>query len=223
MIDDRIIFQMMELAELSYQTTQPVFADTKLNVIDDDKTGIQCMIRQKRNVLTIAFRGTDSWKDMLTNLQFSKMRFIDRNNEIRVHSGFLSRYEKCQIRKCIHFYVTDQIDTIRLTGHSYGAALAALCAVDLQIHFPQKDYEVFLFGCPRMGNKEFATFYNNRIFKTLRFENGNDFVTKIPLRIFGYCHIGTKIHIGKTKRMGAFSLSQHSCRAYHANLLEYFR
>ncbi len=212
---------MMELVGLSYQSQQPIFSDTKLNVIDDDQTGIQCMIRQKRNVLTIVFRGTDSWKDMMTNLQFFQKKLINRNDRIRVHAGFSSRYENCQIRKCIRFYVTDQIDTIRLAGHSYGAALAALCALDLQLLFPKKDYEVFLFGCPRIGNKEFAAFYNHRLFKTLRIENGNDFVTKIPFRILGYSHIGTKIHVGKMKVFGCISFMQHSCRKYYANLFDY--
>ena len=217
------ILSMVEYAGIAYQSIQPEYPDVHLSVIDDPQTDIQCSIRQKNNTLCISFRGTDSLKDFITDIQFwkKKIPYDNHNSKIRVHSGFIDCYKKQQIRDCIHFCITENIKKIQLTGHSYGAALAVLCAVDLQYHFPKKDYEVFLFGCPRVGNRAFVSSYNKRIFKTLRFENGNDLVTKIPFCLFGYRHVGTKIHIGRKRIAGIYSLSQHFCQKYYAGLLEY--
>lgn len=81
-------------------------------------------------------------------------------------------------------------------------ALAVLCAVDLQYNFPSKDCEVILFGCPRVGNRAFQRSYNQRVFKTLRVENGNDIVTKIPLALWGFRHVGIPIRIGTPRCFG---------------------
>lgn len=215
------ILKMAEYSGIAYQAIQPECSNIRLKVIDDPETDIQCILRQKENTLCISFRGTDSLKDFITDVQFwkKKIPYDNHNSRIRVHSGFIERYKKPQIRDCIRFCITENIEKIQLTGHSYGAALAVLCAVDLQYHFPKKDYEVFLFGCPRVGNRAFASSYNKRIFKTLRFENGNDLVTKIPFCLLGYCHVGTKVHIGRKRIAGIYSFAQHFCQKYYAGLL----
>ena len=107
---------------------------------------------------------------------------------------------------------------ITVTGHSLGAALAVLCAIDLQYNFENHDIEVYLFGCPRVGNAAFAKSYNKRIFKTLRVSNGNDIVTKIPPAILGFRHVGTEIHIGRLRLPHIFSFNQHRPQNYYRNL-----
>ena len=215
------ILKMMEHAGMAYQKIQPGLPDSKLNLINDPRTDIQCVIRKsKDDALCIAFRGTDSLKDILADIRFWKkaIPYGNTSSKIRVHSGFIDGYKQPQIRERIHSFVTESINKIQLTGHSYGAALAVLCAVDLQFHYPHKDFEVCLFGCPRVGNRAFAASYNKRIFKTLRIENGNDLVTKIPSCILGYHHVGARIHIGKLRMTGFYSLSQHSSQEYYGEL-----
>lgn len=217
------ILTMAEYAGIAYQAVQPEHSNISLKVIDDPQTDIQCILRQDGKTLCISFRGTDSFKDLIADARFWKKKIPYNNPDsgIRVHSGFIDRYKKTQIRNCILSCITPKIEKIQLTGHSYGAALAVLCAVDLQYHFSKKDYEVFLFGCPRVGNRAFAASYNKRIFKTLRFENGNDLVTKLPFRILGYCHVGTKIHVGNRRIAGVYSLSNHWCQKYYAQLFKF--
>ncbi|KAJ1475070.1 class 3-domain-containing protein [Baffinella frigidus] len=45
---------------------------------------------------------------------------------------------------------------ILVTGHSLGAALATLCAVDLAVLMPETKVRMYNFGSPRVGNKAFA-------------------------------------------------------------------
>ncbi len=105
-----------------------------------------------------------------------------------------------------------------MAGHSYGAALAVtLRRRPRRYHYPCLDYEVLLFGCPRVGNRAFRKSYNKRVFKTLRVENGNDIVTKVPPALWGFRHVGVKIHVGAPRLPGVVSLNQHRPQYYVAS------
>ena len=136
-----------------------------------------------------------------------------------MHTGFLESYKNENVRPNIHKLITNKISNINIMGHSYGAALAVLCAVDLEYNFPDKNYEVFLFGCPRVGNKYFKRSYDRRVFKTFRIVNGNDAITKIPFAFLGYRHVGIKIHVGITSFPLAVSFTQHRTQLYYSSLL----
>jgi hypothetical protein len=46
--------------------------------------------------------------------------------------------------------------TILTTGHSLGAALTTISALELSKKFPNRVKEIHNFGCPRIGNEELA-------------------------------------------------------------------
>ncbi len=215
-MDKQDVLRALELSALAYELQQPHFPRTSLRIIDDCPTGVQCYLRRQNGVLTITFRGSNSATDWHHNLDFWKkcIPYGNCDSKIRVHSGFLSAYKDPHVRERIHRYVTEDIHSIRVMGHSLGAAMAVLCGVDLQYNFPHRDYEVYLFGCPRVGNKAFQTSYNRRVFKTLRVENGNDIVTKIPLWIMGYRHVGIPIRVGAPRLPFVFSLHAHRQQSY---------
>lgn len=218
------IIKMLEYCGMSYSNFQPEFPYEKLIFIDDKMTDIQCFLRIVKNEIIIVFRGSDSKKDWKTDSKFWKTEipYGNSRSKIRVHSGFINAYKSPNIRMRIQKYVSDfDIQKIYLTGHSYGAALAVLCAVDLEYNFPKKDYEVMVFGCPRVGNNAFKKSYNLRLFKTLRVENSGDIVTKIPFAFLGYRHVGAKFKIGKNKRGIPFSMKKHNLQEYYSNIWYY--
>ena len=206
---------------MSYSNFQPEFSGEKLIFIDDKKTDIQCFLRINQDIATVVFRGSDSKKDWQTDSKFWKttVPYGNYSSKIRVHSGFINAYKspniRIKIQKCLNSF---DIQKVHLTGHSYGAALAILCAVDLEYNFPKKDYEVVVFGCPRVGNNAFRKSYNLRVFKTLRVENSGDVVTKIPFAFLGYRHVGAKLHIGKNTRFLPFSMKKHALQEYYSNI-----
>jgi triacylglycerol lipase len=218
-VDKHRLIQDMERAALAYQPVQPRLGGQRLAVIDDRTTDVQCFLCIQGDELLIAFRGSDSKKDWHTNFLFCKkgIPYGNDSSKIRVHTGFLNAYKSPGVRGKIHGFVTPEIRRIRITGHSLGAALAVLCAVDLQYNFPDRDYEAALFGCPRVGNRAFAESYNRRVFKTLRVENGNDIVTRVPLRLMGYWPVGTLIHVGERRGL-KLSFRQHRPEAYYQKL-----
>ena len=214
------LLHMLEEAAFAYQDIQPCIFDTNTTVIDDCDTGVQCYLRQKKSLLTITFRGTDSNTDRKNNLSFWKkvVPYGNIYSKIRVHCGFLNAYKSEKIRHQIQHCITSQIKQVRIAGHSLGAATAILCAIDLQYHFPDRDYEVALFGCPRIGNRAFQKSYNKRIYKTLRVENGNDIVTKVPPVWMGYRHVGIRIPVGMPRLPFIYSISQHRRQEYYKQL-----
>ena len=214
------IIKMLEYAGLSYNDVQPKDGSELIYIMNDIETDVSYSIRSKGSTLIIAFRGSDSKQDWNFNLDFCQktIPYGNLKSKIKVHAGFLRAYKSRNVRRKIFDFITDKVEIIKLTGHSYGAALAVLCAVDLQYNFNQKDYEVVLFGCPRVGNKEFSESYNRRIFKTLRIENRGDIITKLPFAFMGYKHVGSRILIGKSQIFGIPCMEKHSLQEYYSNI-----
>lgn len=212
------LIKMLELSSISYKDNMPLCKHLYYEIIEDKATDTECFIRKNGSEILIIFRGTDSGINWTNNFIFCKktIPYGNVDTKIRVHSGFLKGYKS--VRNTIHDKIPHDTCKIRITGHSLGAALAVLCAVDLQYNFKNADIEAFLFGCPRVGNKTFARSYNKRVFKTLRVTNGNDIVAKLPPKLFGYRHVGIDIHTGKLLLPSVISFEDHRPENYYKNL-----
>ena len=209
---------MLEKASCAYKDNMPKCYGSFYEIIEDKATDTECFIRKNRSEILIIFRGTDSSINWTNNFIFCKktIPYGNKDTKIRVHSGFLKGYKS--VRDTLHTKIPLDSCKIRITGHSLGAALAVLCAIDLQYNFKNADIEVFLFGSPRVGNNAFAKSYNKRVFKTLRVTNGNDIVTKLPPKIFGYRHVGINIHTGILSLPFTFSFEEHRPENYYKSL-----
>lgn len=214
------VVDAMGLSAIAYSDEQPQLPGETVALLEDPDTGVQCFVRRRGQLLVITFRGSNSLQDWKTNLTFWKkcIPYDNANSKIRVHTGFVNAYKSPKIRGMLHRLVKIDVNKIRIYGHSQGAALALLCAVDLQYNFPDRDYEVIAFGAPRIGNKAFKKSYNKRVFKTFRVENGNDIVTKVPPAIWGYRHVGIKLHVGAPRIPGVISFEDHRPQRYYGNL-----
>ena len=49
------------------------------------------------------------------------------------------------------------------TGHSLGAAIAAISALSLKIFFPSQHVTIHNYGQPRIGNKPFSNFMAKKV------------------------------------------------------------
>lgn len=214
------IICMLEYCGTSYKNAQASI-DKKVIFINDKNTDIQCFLRVNDNEMSIAFRGSDSRKDWIADSKFwkSAIPYNNFDSKIRVHKGFIDTYKSKNVRGRIQKEVQkNSIKKVTLTGHSYGAALAVLCAVDLEYNFPKNDYEVIVFGCPRVGNNAFKKSYNLRVFKTLRVEMQNDPVPKLPFAVLGYRHVGACLKIRSRKKFTPHGMSAHTLQEYYSNI-----
>lgn len=176
-------------------------------IIENNETGAYCVLGFYYDTLIISFKGTElSLKDILTDMLFVKsiIPYNKVNPLIKVHSGFLLQY--LSIRNQLKKFIENQIKIsnkneklkIKIIGHSLGAALGTLCILDLQYNYKDNlDLSAVVFGSPRIGNKYFKKSFEGRIKKFDSYQNVNDLVCKIPLRMMGFEHVGNIIKIDR--------------------------
>jgi Lipase (class 3) len=95
-----------------------------------------------------------------------------------------------------------------ITGHSLGAALAALCASRVADELGIVTDAVYAFGMPRVGTPDFAAKYNARLGdRTYRLVHGDDVVPTVPPTKFGFQHVGRSVICKGHELFAADSLS----------------
>ena len=141
----------------------------------------------------IAFRGTASLRDWLTDAEFP-LRPLP-GTPARVHEGFLTAFISI-VPDLVAFLAPPHAPRpaprgpLLLTGHSLGGALAVLAAWWLQ-HLGFTIHSVYTFGQPRVGDRAFASLYSALLgTKTYRTVNQNDLVPRVPGVLLGYSHAG---------------------------------
>lgn len=115
----------------------------------------------------------------------------------RVHDGFLADFDaiNAQLVKAIKTIQAGRRLPIFITGHSLGAALATLCALEFERQkFPIAG--VYTFGSPRVGNAAFCKIYDDCLNDiTFRIVNQNDIVPRVPPLLNGYRHCGNCVFL----------------------------
>lgn len=164
----------------------------------------QCMFayRESDETVFVIFRGTESWKDVLTDASVYKnpLPFMeDTAPSAKVHRGFFTHYRA--VLDAVKEYITRHTDRKRvvITGHSLGAAIAVLCASRIKDDFDDDNVRCVVFGCPRVGNSAFVR-RAEEIIDIERFVVGNDPVSDIPTRL-RWKHVGRVIRYVDGKRV----------------------
>ncbi|MCI5145797.1 MAG: lipase family protein [Candidatus Electrothrix sp. AR3] len=187
------------------------------SIFGKDKT-VECygvIFRSKTAPYTyiFAFRGTDSLLDVLDDLGVELKPFTPHAGSkvtipetVAVESGFYDVYSESddktdsmqnQLFKLIDTYQASDkpIKELYITGHSLGSALSELFTLDLALCRPELVASNYNYACPRVGNSEFVSFYDqqlsqqNAATRTLRFQNTYDEVPCVPFEDMGYQHL----------------------------------
>lgn len=156
--------------------------------------------RLGQDTRVIIFRGSDEFQDWLSNFLFAKKRipYDGVNPKIRVHAGFINAYKE-KMRPFIHEKMKGFKKAI-VAGQSLGAAIAILCAVDIQYNFEASVY-CLPFGSPKVGNKHFVESFNKRVPDTYRYVHGRDFIPFLPPKLFGFRHVSFMRTFGPKRPM----------------------
>jgi len=149
------------------------------------------------NVGHVIFRGTqsNSLLNWITDMNATHSIPYPPIPNAYVHSGFLNAWHS--VRPQIIAGVKTIMDTIKPTtfyfsGHSLGAALSVIAAVEvgLTLSVPITCYN---YGEPRVGNEDFAQFFDSHIDVSYRIVNQHDIVPHLPPRTLGFYHIATEV------------------------------
>jgi len=177
------------IAAITYE--DPKTAKTKFKAIGctiveffDINNAQAYLLKNSDGVYVLSFRGTEVTEpsDILADLKAGK------NIEAiggKIHVGFKGEINK--LWPAIEKAVID-IDSLYVTGHSLGAAMATIASGRMQ----SKVLALITFGSPRVGNKEFV---NSLTVTHYRVQNNCDDVTKVPFRLMGFTHHGTHIYM----------------------------
>jgi predicted lipase len=149
-------------------------------------------IARNENKIYVSFRGSGitSAKNWAKNGQFAKTKRWSDQPKSKVHKGHSISWTS------IRPYVTSMVNNFKsacpscsivIVGHSLGAGLATLAAVDLT----REGNRVGLvtLGSPRVGNKDFAAYFRKLRIPTIRWVHKNDLVPHAPPTLLGYAHV----------------------------------
>ncbi len=157
----------------------------------------------------IAFRGSEETNiaDWITDLKFVKQEYPYAGTEaknIKVHHGFMDAYRSVR-DAVLKEAKSTKYERIIFTGHSLGAALAKLAALDVSYNVPGKAIVCYTFGAPKVGNQEFAKSYNKRVPNTFRVVNAGDYISDLPPG--SYVHCGQLCQVGEAVDSNLFDFT----------------
>jgi len=182
------------------------------------QTDTQFVFKKENDTIFISFAGTESFKDIFTDISISKkvVAYNNKKSNIRVHSGAYNAY--LSIRNQLWEFISRSYqggNKIFISGHSLGGMLGTFCALDIKFNNNiVADDELFLItlGQPKTGNEAFKYSTNRRLKNYFRFRNANDIVTTQPA--FGYSHCGKLIEIGNKEWFTLVSFEDHKLANY---------
>ena len=152
----------------------------------------------------IAFRGTQTQIEWLRNLQATQQEYIDRTTGKslgKVHQGYL-RIVRHKLGSSLLTAVRQLNPTIPcyITGHSLGGAIATLAALEIAIDIPQirEQLQLYTYGSPRIGDRNFAQAHSKLIPNSYRIVNLSDSVPLVPpIKIENYYTTANYAHVGQ--------------------------
>ncbi len=147
----------------------------------------------------IIFRGTQRTNEWLLNLaalQVTAQEIETPQFLGRAHRGFVNIYEDLVVQTREIARNLDPSKPCYISGHSLGAAIATLAAIDIAITVPalRPQLRLYTYAAPRVGNADFANGHSRLIPNHYRIVNLADLVPLIPstmlLQNITYVHCG---------------------------------
>ena len=149
--------------------------------------------------LIISFRGSESWRDALTDASRRMVQWHLRA-DIYLHRGFLRHYQSIHNELCAYIKASGR-RRLLVTGHSLGGALATLCTLELGYSNPDWYVCAYTFNAPRVGNVAFVRLLESlRNCHLCRVISDYDYAHRFPC--IGYHHTSRVISVG----VGSFSV-----------------
>ena len=141
-----------------------------------------------RPVTVLSFRGTRGLQDMFSDVKAKRMK-VPWLPACRAHQGFLVALEAVW-NEIVHHVQASRPETLFVTGHSLGGALAILAGYRLTLQgSPCRPAAIYTIGCPRVGNGALAQRIDESV-KVYRVVWAGDQVPHLPPWYFGYRHAG---------------------------------
>jgi triacylglycerol lipase len=193
--DCKLFFQLSRIAYREPQQAEE--ATTSLGLRDFrfyDGASTQAFVCVDDARAMLAFRGSE--RDPIDWIRNAQFRPVPGEMGGHVHSGFHGALD--EVWDDVVADLAQETRPLFVTGHSLGGALATLAAA--RAHTADRVVGgVFTYGQPRVGKSDFQRAYNLALDDvTFRVVNHIDLVTRIPLLMQGYRHIGRRMYFDES-------------------------
>jgi predicted lipase len=145
-----------------------------------------------RDMLFVGYRGSTNIQNWIDNLHV-RQESPYRDADVGVEHGMYSVYASMRtdvlstLNNMVSKYGTRRL---LITGHSLGGALATLTAFDLLYSkAPFVVDDLITFGSPRVGNEQFAQYFEQFDVRITRATHYRDIVPHVPETFLGYEHV----------------------------------
>jgi len=136
-------------------------------------------------------------------LSFIWNQHIFRYKSVRnvfVGKGFLLAYQALRssmLKEIGEITKSNPSLPVVVVGHSLGAAMAELCAVDLTETLNLTNVHVWNYGDPRVGNLDWMYYYKTKVATTWRTTNQKDPVPHLPPLFLEFFHVPIEVWFPK--------------------------
>ena len=193
---------LMWFSQLAYETHRPLtieavgrkkweFASVtpfiRQNVSLDGSFETCGLIGERDGAVILAFAGTDPgiWQNLVSDFTPVPRDGSDTHDGFRVAAAAVQPEIDRAVQLC-----RQSGKPLFITGHSLGAALAALAALRAS-KAGVAPTAVYTFGMPRVGGPQFVASYASLSKVTYRLVHGIDLVTRVPpSSLGGFHHVG---------------------------------
>ncbi|MCH9699679.1 MAG: lipase family protein [Gammaproteobacteria bacterium] len=185
---------MAQLSAASYDSDQANLSNTLSGLgltldshrIKDSTTGTQGLLTYNNEMVIVAFRGTEDFKDWLGNVKVWENEVKNGpacDQKVKVHQGFNDAINSVTADDALFSRIAELQQSGRqlyITGHSLGGALATLMAYIASNKHGIKVDGVYTYGQPPVGDSGFKKCYEDRFLEsTFRFVNFKDLVPRL--------------------------------------------
>lgn len=136
-----------------------------------------------------------------------------------VHEGFLNVWQEMepQVGNCLN-PISNDIENIYVTGHSFGAAVGLLGLASVQAMCPNATLHYYGFAVPRSGDTSFSDFIRDLIPERFVINYAEDLVPCVPSREMGYSHSEPFLVVGENGELIETPDSIHSGSSFETIL-----